>query len=119
MARPRAQIDARPTKRQTDKARAAIQASKLIAHLQRVGLGEVKASPTSVRAALGLLNKVIPDLSATTIEDVTPNHGTPEDAKANFDALVRDRLIDQLTRAGITPEKAEAIADGKVTADEE
>lgn len=44
-----------------------IQASALITRLERIAQGKVTAEPHQVTAALGLLKKVLPDLTATDL----------------------------------------------------
>ena len=59
------------------------------------------------------MNKALPDLQSMEVADVTEkDYGTPEQAIANFEALARDRMLDQLTRV-MGRDKAEAILDGK------
>lgn len=63
---------ARTTKiRHDDETRAKIQGSQLINRLQDHVLGAVDLKPTQVTAALGLLKKIIPDLSAAEIKSET------------------------------------------------
>lgn len=58
--------------RHDDETRAKIQASQLINRLTRHVLGEVDMTSTQVSAALGLLRKTLPDLSAVeTSAEVT------------------------------------------------
>lgn len=40
-----------------------IQASQLVNRVNAIAMGEVEANPTQLNAALGLLRKVLPDLS--------------------------------------------------------
>jgi len=115
MPRKRPEIADKPTKRQTAKCRAAIQTTQLINRLHKVAMGEVEASQTQVRAALGLLSKTLPDLSATQVEDVTPERTkSPLEVKAQLDALMQENFIDALTRAGIDPDTASRIASGEL-----
>jgi hypothetical protein len=50
-----------------DKTRERIQKSKLANQLISYVLGETKLEPAQVTAGLGLLKKVLPDLSAVTV----------------------------------------------------
>jgi hypothetical protein len=109
MPRKRPLYDVKPTKRQTERARASIQATKIMQHLQRIALGEIKGDPSQIRAGLGLLAKVMPDLQSTQIEDVTPNHGDPLEVQAQMHELV----VGQLMEAGLSREQAEAILQKK------
>jgi hypothetical protein len=59
---------ARTTKiRHDDETRAKIQASQLINRLQDHVLSDLDLKPTQVQAALGLLKKTLPDLTATEL----------------------------------------------------
>lgn len=61
--------------RHDDETRAKIQASQLINRLEAHVLGEVDMKPTQVTAALGLLKKSVPDLSAVEHSgDMTLHH---------------------------------------------
>lgn len=60
---------ARLNRRSQEVAREKIRASMLINRLEDHSLGEVEMSSTQVQAALGLLKKCVPDLTATTISD--------------------------------------------------
>ena len=51
-----------------ERTRAKIQTSQIINRLNAFVSGDVEMTPAQVTAALGLLKKTIPDLSATTIE---------------------------------------------------
>lgn len=53
--------------RHDENTRAKIQASQLINRLEDHVLGAVDMKPTQVQAALGLLKKSVPDLSAVTV----------------------------------------------------
>ena len=114
MGRELRQINARPTRRQTDKARAAIQTTKLVQRLHQVAMGECETNPSQIRAALGLLAKTLPDLTATEFKDVTPDMGTPEEAKTAFEELSRGHMLHQLMKTGMTQEQAESVLDGRV-----
>lgn len=66
--------------RHDDETRAKIQTSQLINRLQDHVAGEVDLKPTQVQAALGLLRKTLPDLTATELSgEVAISH---EDALA-------------------------------------
>lgn len=60
-----------------------IQTSQLINRLQSHVFGKVEMSQTQVTAAMGLLKKTLPDLSATTIDANV--HMTQEDALAELE----------------------------------
>lgn len=69
--------------RHDENTRAKIQASQLINRLEAHVLGDVDMKPTQVQAALGLLKKSVPDLSAVEHSgDMTLHH---EDALAELD----------------------------------
>lgn len=51
-----------------ERTRAKIQTSQIINRLNSLVNGEVEMQPHQVTAALGLLRKTIPDLSATTLD---------------------------------------------------
>lgn len=53
--------------RHDDETRAKIQTSQLINRLQGYVLGEIELQPGQVTAALGLMKKTLPDLSAAEI----------------------------------------------------
>lgn len=54
------------------KTREKIQTSQLINRLNQYVNGEVKLEPAQVTAALGLLKKTLPDLSAIAAADMAP-----------------------------------------------
>lgn len=69
--------------RHDDETRAKIQTSQLINRLQSYVLGEVQLEPGQVTAALGLMKKTLPDLTATEHSgDMTLRH---EDALEQLD----------------------------------
>lgn len=78
--------------RHDENTRKKIQASQLIKVLTEHVLGEREMSSTQVTAALGLMKKILPDLSnididATvdqTIKDVTADPLTPEEWSAQY-----------------------------------
>jgi len=51
-----------------DRTKLRIQTSQIINRLEDHIFGNIKMEPSAVTAALGLLKKKVPDLSATTIE---------------------------------------------------
>jgi len=59
---------ARLNARHSEMVREKIRASQLVNRLEDHVLGEVDMSPTQVSAALGLLRKCVPDLSAQQVE---------------------------------------------------
>lgn len=61
------------------KTREKIKTSQLINRLEKIANGEVKAEPHQVTAALGLLKKTLPDLSAVAV-----NNLSDENAKQVF-----------------------------------
>ena len=65
---------ARLNQRHSDMVRDKIRASQLVNRLEDHVLGEVEMSSTQVSAALGLLKKCVPDLSA---EQITGPDGGP------------------------------------------
>jgi hypothetical protein len=85
---------AQPTKRQTEKSRAAIRVTQIINRLQANfdGKLETPLTPTQVKSGQILLAKVLPDLSSATIEDVTPDYGDPRTAQENYKELLRGAL---------------------------
>ena len=75
-----------------------IRQGMLISRLEKIALGEVEALPHQVTAALGLLKKVCPDLSAVEMQSevrVTHETATPE--------LLRARLLE----AGLDPDRVQ------------
>lgn len=96
-------VDAKLTRRQTDKCRAAIQVSLLVNRLTEHAMGKIDLSPAQVTSIKVLLSKAMPDLSATEITDVTPDYGTPQEAEARYHEVIQDearRLLE-----GLTPEQ--------------
>jgi hypothetical protein len=71
--------------RHDENTRAKIQTSQLINRLQDHVFGAVDLSPTQVQAAMGLLRKTLPDLTAAQIDANV--HVSQEDA---LDQLDRD-----------------------------
>jgi len=89
---PRGRIKGTPlTRRQQDKHRESIETAKLVRRLKDHSLGLIEMSPSQVRAAEILLNKSLPNLSATEI-----------------DATVSDERVETMTDAQLI-----AIAGGK------
>ncbi len=65
------------TFRAQSKARDAIDTAKLVKQLRDHALGDLKLTPTQIRCAEILLNKTLPNLSATEFNDIT-DHDRPE-----------------------------------------
>jgi len=109
MGRTLAKISAKPTVRQTDKCRAAIQASQLIRHLQAIALGKREGTPTQVRAASVLLAKVIPDMQsmAVTREDPPPSL-TVEELRERMKHMARAELL------SMTPQQRQQLLDDNI-----
>jgi hypothetical protein len=59
--------------RHDEETRAKIQTSQLINRLQSYVLGEVQLEPGQVTAALGLMKKTLPDLTATELSGDADN----------------------------------------------
>ena len=59
--------------RHDEETRSRIQANQIINRLESHILGEVELKPTQITAALGLLRKVIPDLSVTKLTGDSEN----------------------------------------------
>ena len=102
---------AQPTKRQTEKSRAAIRVTQIINRLQANFDGKLEnpLTPTQVKSGQILLAKVLPDLSSATVEDVTPEHGRAEDVIAAMNKLITDKL----TAAGMDQKEIEAVLHGR------
>jgi hypothetical protein len=58
---------ARLNRRHQDMVRDKIRASQLINRVEACALGEIEMTPVQLSAALGLLKKCVPDLSATEV----------------------------------------------------
>jgi hypothetical protein len=71
--------------RHDDETRAKIKTSQLINRLSAHVLGKVDMKPTQVTAALGLLKKTIPDLSAQSVDLSGSVKVSHEDALAELD----------------------------------
>ena len=52
--------------------RAKIQTTQIINRLHKLVMGDVEMKPTQVTAALGLLKKTLPDLSAVEMSTIEP-----------------------------------------------
>lgn len=90
--------------RQTSKSRAKIQASRLIDRLQAFATGDtdkangdkVEMSNAQVRAALGLLAKVIPDLKESDVHHHQAEPTTPTAMITQLKALLGDEQAGQV-----------------------
>jgi len=96
-------VDAKLTRRQTDKCRAAIQVSLLVNRLTDHAMGKIDLSPAQVTSIKVLLGKAMPDLSATEITDMTPDFGNPVDIEKQYQELVESAAMDMVQR--MTPEQ--------------
>jgi len=94
MGRTLVKISAKPTTRQTDKCRAAIQTTLLVKSLQDIALGREKGDPVRVRAAATLLAKVLPDVQSMSISNETPPPNlTVEEVREQMKHLARNELL--------------------------
>ena len=83
---------AQPTKRQTDKSRAAIKTTQLINRLQDHVQGKVQLDSSQVQSIRILLGKSLPDLTSTEFTDVTPDHGNAQEIEAMYRQAVIDTI---------------------------
>jgi len=94
MGRPLGQFKAKPTVRQTERCKAAIQTTKLIQSLQDIALGKREGNPTQVRAASVLLAKTLPDMQSMAVsQEQPPPEMSVEETMEKMRELARKELL--------------------------
>lgn len=94
MGRPLGQFKAKPTVRQTERCKAAIQTTKLIQSLQDIALGKREGNPTQVRAASVLLSKVMPDMQSMAVsQEQPPPRMSAQEVIEHMRGMARDELL--------------------------
>ena len=75
-----AKPDAKPhiTRRQAENVRAAIKVGNIVNRLQKAAMGEIDVTPTQLNAAKVLLDKCLPNLTATEITEQVPEQSLEE-----------------------------------------
>jgi hypothetical protein len=84
--------------------RAKIKASQIINRLNSAALGEVEMTPSQLRAGLGLLAKVLPDLSASEVTKVSETIN-PVEALEKLKTVLGEEAYN-LLKAQYTPNKS-------------
>lgn len=76
------------TKHQTELARQRIAITKLIDRAMDIALGETEATATQAKVMMGLIDKVIPNITKTEHEEtVTHNHQVPEATRQLLESI--------------------------------
>lgn len=76
------------TKHQTELARQRIAITKLIDRAMDIAMGETEATATQAKVMMGLIDKVIPNITKTEHEEtVTHNHQVPEATRQLLESI--------------------------------